>query len=123
MVNIVLCSDENYAAYSATVMVSALENTVNKKDFDFYLLTSNIADATKSALIETIEAHGATLNIIDVDTSEFSALELDLGRFGVGTLIRLHMHRYLPNQIKKVIYLDVSALISAPKTIRPVLLI
>ncbi|MEL0613804.1 glycosyltransferase family 8 protein [Marinomonas arenicola] len=106
MINIVLCSDENYASYSATVMVSALENTAEKKEFHFYLLTSNISDMTKNALLETIKSHGATISIIDVDTSEFSTPKLNLGRFGVGTLIRLYMHRYLPKQVTKVIYLD-----------------
>lgn len=106
MINIVLCSDENYAAYSATVMVSALENTSCKEEFNFYLLTTGLTEETQKKLKNTIEKYGAKLTILNVNTSDFSSLNIELGRFGIGTLLRLYMHRYLPKEINKVIYLD-----------------
>lgn len=111
MINIVLCSDENYAAYSATVMVSALENTSYKEEFNFYLLTTGLTEETKIKLKSTIEKYGAKLSILNVDESEFSSLNIELGRFGIGTLLRLYMHRYLPKDINKVIYLDCDLII------------
>ncbi|GAA0827833.1 glycosyltransferase family 8 protein [Marinomonas arenicola] len=106
MINIVLCSDENYAAYSATVMVSALENTSSREEFNFYLLTTGLTKETKINLERTVKHYGAKLSIINVDTSNFDSLNIDLGRFGIGTLLRLYMHRYLPEALEKVIYLD-----------------
>jgi lipopolysaccharide biosynthesis glycosyltransferase len=111
MIDIVLCSDENYAPYSATVMISALENTPTPGDFNFYLLTPGLSDNTKSKLKTAIESYGARLSVINVDTTDFNSLDIDLGRFGVGTLLRLYMHRYLPEGTKKIIYLDCDLLI------------
>lgn len=111
MISIVLCSDENYAAYSATVMVSSLINTTTPEKFVFYLLTPGLESDTENKLQTAVTRYGAQLKIIDVDISHFNSLNIDLGRFGIGALLRLCMHQYLPKTTKKVIYLDCDLLI------------
>ncbi|MBJ7540057.1 glycosyltransferase family 8 protein [Marinomonas transparens] len=111
MISIVLCSDENYAPYSATVMVSSLVNTAAPEDFIFYLLTPGLTDGSKDKLQTAVESYGAQLEIISIEVSNFISLNIDLGRFGIGALLRLYMHRYLPEITKKVIYLDCDLLV------------
>ncbi|NLQ19083.1 glycosyltransferase family 8 protein [Marinomonas sp. M1K-6] len=111
MINIVLCSDENYAAYSATVMISSLLNTTSPEKFAFYLLTPGLKIETEKKLKKAIQDYDAQLHIVNVDTSNLNSLNIHLGRFGIGALLRLYMHFYLPEHVEKVIYLDCDLLV------------
>ncbi|MGO1296237.1 MAG: glycosyltransferase family 8 protein [Vibrio sp.] len=111
MINIVLCSDENYAPYCAVVIASALENTKNPEKFRFHIITSNLQHQTIVKLDSLVASYGSNVHIHDADISFFSEINIDLGRFGIGTLLRLFMDRYLPEEYEKVIYLDCDLLI------------
>ncbi|MFC3024241.1 glycosyltransferase family 8 protein [Vibrio zhugei] len=111
MINIVLCSDENYAAYCAVVIVSALENTQTPEQFHFHLITPQFESQTKEKLETLVMSYGGQITIYEADTTFFSEINIDLGRFGIGALLRLFMDRYLPESCEKVIYLDCDLLI------------
>lgn len=106
MIDVVLCSDENYAPYSAVVMISALTNTKYKEGFHFHLLTTGLKEETEAKLKSTILEYGAKIDITTVNASITRERKIELGRFGIAALFRLYMHRYLDKSIKRVIYLD-----------------
>ncbi|BFM49616.1 glycosyltransferase family 8 protein [Marinomonas sp. THO17] len=111
MINILLCSDENYAAYSSIVMISSLINTTCPEKFSFYLLTPGLKKETKNKLYKAVQYYSAQLKIIEVDNSNLSYSNMELGRFGLSSILRLLMHIHLPPKVKRVIYLDSDLLI------------
>lgn len=109
MINVVLCADENYAQYGAVVMSSAIAHTEVPEQLHFHWLTPGLSEDTCSQLHAMIEATGAYLDIIEINDD--LPRTIDLGRFGISTLLRLCMHHYLPQDCNKVIYLDCDVLV------------
>jgi len=108
-INIVLCSDENYAPYCAVVLQSALAHSKQPENLHFYILTPGLHKGTATKLQTLVTEQNAHLDIIDatVDLPD----EADLGRFGIGTVLRLTMHQYLPEACTRAIYLDSDVLV------------
>ncbi|MCA2016632.1 glycosyltransferase family 8 protein [Vibrio tritonius] len=111
MIDIVLCTDENYAAYCAVVMVSALKNTEVPHLFRFNILTLGLNKETSDRLKKLVESYNANLNIIEVNTHDFEKVKTNLGRFGISALLRLNLDMYLSPECKRAIYLDCDLLI------------
>lgn len=109
MIEILLCTDENYAPYCAVVISSIIQNSKNSKELNFYILTPGLKTNTERLLSDMVSSYGANIDILTVSTKEFDSL--DLKRFGLGSILRLFMHRYLPKNCEKVIYLDCDLLI------------
>ncbi|WP_280540234.1 glycosyltransferase family 8 protein [Chromohalobacter sp. 11-W] len=107
--NVVLCADEGYARYGAVVMASAIANASNPERLRFFVLTTGLEKNTQECLRVLVEEAGATIHIIDVDVQELQGLPT--GRFGVAALLPLLMHRYLPADCERVIYLDCDVLV------------
>lgn len=107
--NIVLSADESYARYGAVVMASVIANAVDPGRLRFFMLTPSMSEKTKSSLRSSVRGTGADLDIIDIDTQALKGLKA--GRFGTAALLRLLMHCYLPDDCKRVIYLDCDVLV------------
>ncbi|RAH38238.1 glycosyltransferase family 8 protein [Halomonas sp. SL1] len=107
--NVLLCADEGYARHGAVVMASAMANASRADQLRFFLLTPGLEENTKDRLHALVEAAGAVLHIIEVDVQELQGVKA--GRFGVAALLRLLMHRYLPEDCERVIYLDCDTLV------------
>lgn len=109
MVDIVLCSDENYAPYAAVVMASALANAKAPTEFRFFVLTLGMPEPVKNKLQQLVSTAGATLHVIEAETTALNKVETH--RFGQATLLRLFMNEYLPADCQRVIYLDCDVLV------------
>lgn len=107
--NIVLSADESYARYGAVVMASIIDNAVDPSQVRFFMLTPGMEEETKHRLHAFVEDSGAGVDIIDVDVQTLKGLKV--GRFGPAALLRLLMHRYLPDDCARVIYLDCDVLV------------
>jgi lipopolysaccharide biosynthesis glycosyltransferase len=112
--NIVLCADESYARYGSVVMASVIANAINTEQIHFFMLTPGMSEGTKNSLLTSVEESGVGLDIIDVDVAELKGFKA--GRFGIAALLRLLMHRYLPNDCKRIIYLDCDLLVRSDLT-------
>jgi lipopolysaccharide biosynthesis glycosyltransferase len=73
------------------------------------MLTPDMCEETKNRLHAFVEEGGAQIDIIDVDVQVLKGLKV--GRFGTAALLRLLMHRYLPDDCERVIYLDCDVLV------------
>lgn len=107
--NVVLSADEAYARYGAVVMASIIDNAADPGQIRFFMLTPDMGEETRHRLHAFVEAGGAELDIIDVDVQALKGLKV--GRFGTAALLRLLMHRYLPDDCERVIYLDCDVLV------------
>src|SRR5699024_1836031 len=108
-INIVLCSDENYAPYCAVVLQSTLAHSKQPENLHFYILTPGLEKDTEKKLHDMVQQHHAKLSIIEATVA--LPAEADLGRFGIGTVLRLTMHKYLPEACTRAIYLDSDVLV------------
>lgn len=107
--NIVLCADESYARYGAVVMASVIAHAINIEQIRFFMLTPGMSEETKNCLRGSVERSGAALDVIDIDVAALQGFKP--GRFGIAALLRLLMHRYLPADCKRIIYLDCDLLV------------
>ncbi|MCK0743666.1 glycosyltransferase family 8 protein [Chromohalobacter nigrandesensis] len=107
--NIVLCADEGYARYAAVVMASAIANASNPERLCFFVLTTGLEADTQERLRDLVEEADAAIHISQVDVRELQGLKT--GRFGIAALLPLLMHRYLPGDCERVIYLDCDVLV------------
>lgn len=112
--NIILSADEAYARYGAVVMASVIANAVDPGLIRFFMLTPSMSGKTKSSLRSSVEGAGAELDIIDIDAQALKGFKA--GRFGTAALLRLLMHCYLPDDCKRVIYLDCDVLVRSDLT-------
>lgn len=109
MIEVVLCSDNNYVSYAAVTIASTIVHCSHPESLRFHLLTVD-ADSFKLAdLAQMVANLGAQLSIYEVQVESF--LELELDRFGIGTILRLLMQDYLSQQLERVIYLDCDILV------------
>lgn len=101
---LLLCTDDHYAPYAATTMVSALENIALPSAVRVTLLTPSMSEENKHNIYGLARKYGAQARIIvkrDIDVnSEY------LDRFGVASILRLFMHEHFSPECKRVIYLD-----------------
>lgn len=106
MIDIVLCTDENYVRYYSVVVASALSNADKPSSYRFHVVTSGLTEETSTSIVSLAENMGAKLYIYNVDLDFFSTVKADLGRFGLSTLLRLYMGNSLPWDCNRVLYLD-----------------
>lgn len=109
MINIVLCTDERYAPYCAVVILTTILNSKVAKNLRFYILTPGLEEKTKLLLEEMVYDNNASIQIIDVDNTLTS--DINLKRFGPSSVIRLNLHKYLPADCTRAIYLDCDLLV------------
>jgi lipopolysaccharide biosynthesis glycosyltransferase len=104
-INVVLATDGNYVAHAATSMLSILDMTNRAATIRFFLLTNQTLSeqdrATLSAIFTDCDIH-----FIDIDTNAFAWAPLNRSHVSVATYYRLNMHKLLPTDIERVIYID-----------------
>jgi lipopolysaccharide biosynthesis glycosyltransferase len=75
---------------------------------DLILICHNPAERDAYDLDHFNALHGTQIRLIAVDAAELAGVEC--GRWGMGTLIRLKLDRYLPADYERVLYVDADVL-------------
>lgn len=109
-INIVLASDDNYAQHLAVVAVSILSNTKVAKDVRFFILNDAISDEKKILIKETVDSFGASAEFLDSTGNELDGVFLS-GHISKAAYFRLLIAELVPENVKKVIYMDVDLLV------------
>lgn len=107
-INIVLCSDNNYAQHIAVVMASIMANT--KAQVCFFVINDNISQEKIIKLKSTADRFNTVIEFIDVPKEKFTNVYLS-GHVSKAAYFRLALENILPVDIEKVIYLDVDLLV------------
>lgn len=106
MMDIVFASDANYAPYTAVTLASVLRHYEGDAGLRVFLLLDEVFDAAttkKFVSLQSIKKH--ELHQIKVDASAFDGLRTSAG-ISIATYYRLLMHHLLPDDCRRVIYLD-----------------
>ena len=115
MFNVVLASDDGYAHILSVCLVSILKN--NCKDFEkinIFILDDGIKSKNRKLLNDLASEYCANLEFIKLDKNDIFKNIHGLDRNGKithTTYARLFIPSLLPNNIDKVLYLDVDSLI------------
>ena len=107
-INIVLCSDNNYAQHIAVVMASIMANT--KAQVCFFVINDNISQEKIIKLRSTADKFNTVIEFIDVPEEKFTNVYLS-GHISKAAYFRLALADILPVDIEKAIYLDVDLLV------------
>lgn len=109
-INVVLASDDNYAQHVAVVATSILDNTMVASKLHFFILNDNISKKKISLIKKTVEKFEAKIEFIDIGNDKLKNIYLS-GHVSRAAYFRLMIADLVPEDVKKVIYLDVDLLV------------
>lgn len=106
LLNLVFASDQNYLTYTVVTLASILKNYKGTKPIHVYLLVDQKLDDQHVAKFAALkQIHAFQFHEIDVDASQFANIRTSAG-ISIATYYRLLMHKLLPKNVHKVLYLD-----------------
>jgi lipopolysaccharide biosynthesis glycosyltransferase len=104
-INVVLATDGNYIAHAATTMLSMLDMINRAAAIRLFLLTNQTLSVQDRTTLSTIFTE-CDIHFIDIDTNAFEWAPLNRSHVSVAAYYRLNMHKLLPTDIERVIYID-----------------
>ena len=107
-INIVFASDDNYAQHIAVVIASIMAKT--KEKVCFFVINDNISSEKITQLKNTAVKLNTTVEFIAVPEEQFKNVYLS-GHVSKAAYFRLALADIMPDDIEKVIYLDVDLLV------------
>lgn len=113
-INVAAALDSNYFKYTCVMLTSLFENQSYDLEIHIFLLQSDLLEWEKEYLQELIESYGGRLHWLNVNTSVFPK-ELPLpGCWPVEIYYRLMLQDILPEDVEKILYLDVDTIVNKP---------
>ena len=109
--NVLYTCDNNYIWLMAISTISLFETNKNMKDLSVYLLGENISDENKKILDDIAKKYNRNIVVIDVEKIEIPT-KLASTRWPISAFTRLFAGEYLPNDMKKILYLDCDTIIN-----------
>lgn len=108
--NVLYTCDNNYVWLMGISVISLFENNRNIDELNVYLLGEQISDINKKILWNIAEDYKRMIIVIDIPNIDIpKALVSD--RWPLSAFTRLYSGQLLPNEIKKVLYLDCDTVI------------
>ncbi|WP_375103851.1 glycosyltransferase family 8 protein [Paenibacillus sp. RS8] len=109
--NFVLACDENYVDKLAVVILSILEAHPNDELINLHILSNNISKISLKK-IESLGTDYCNFSIYNLDNlKELLGKEVNVDHLSLAAYARLFIPNLLPNELKKVIYLDVDIIV------------
>ena len=109
--NILCASDRNFLYPTYTFMASVMENHKGI-EINFYMLAGeDVTDADKLKLKKFINSYKCNLEFLNIDSNLFNNYVLH-EKFPRSAYYRLMAHKYLPQDMDRILYLDVDIIIA-----------
>ena len=113
--NVVYASNENYVRHMAASMVSLFEKNRKSKWLTVYVFSIGITGESKERLNAMAGRYGREICWTELgDIREQFDFGIDTGGFDISTMARLFVGRLLPEQVKRVLYLDCDTIVARP---------
>ncbi len=115
--NVCYATDDNYAPMAGVSILSLLENNREEDEITVYLLDNHLSEENRQKLRSITEAHGRNLIFVNVDQVEQLLRDNGIeftnydGQFTLTYFFRLWMDQLVPEEVKRLIYLDCDTLI------------
>lgn len=105
--NILYTFNDKFVPQVGASICSVCENNDFMDNITFYIISSGITDKNKKELEKLIKRYNRDINIIELgNINNYFDFEFDTTGWPPITLARLLMDKMLPQNIKKVLYLD-----------------
>lgn len=112
--NIACVTDDNYAPYCGIMLTSLFESN-KEHTFSVYILTRGISKENTAKFEQLASLYNSEISIIAVDGSIFANCPIREGdHVTVETYYRLALPTLLPNDVNKILYLDVDIIVDKP---------
>ena len=113
--NILYCSDNNYATYLGISMLSLLKHNTRAERVRIYVVSDAISEENLARLQKTVASFGEGRELIVIDAKEIVEKLSSLGvltyRGGHAANCRLFYTDFVPAEAKRILYLDCDTLI------------
>ena len=106
---IVCCVTRNWLPAAAVALLSCVTRG-QATTIDLLICAHGASAGDIQSLQRFNETHGLAIRLIEVDA--VGQERSDLGRFGMGTLIRLTLDRYIDATYERILYLDADVLVA-----------
>lgn len=103
MMNIALCTDENFSIPALVCITSIFENNKDE-DCHVYVLTDGLSDSARNKFSKLAEVYCLGIEIIDIDRHIYDGLIVN-ERFPISMYYRFLLPEMLPDE-NKILYLD-----------------
>lgn len=105
-INILCCTDDNYAPYYGIMLTSLLENAKGA-DLHIFVLTERLSRVTEQLYYLMARTYGASLSIITVDDDRLVNCPVRAGdHISIAAYFRLLAPILIPVKVSKLLYLD-----------------
>ena len=102
--NICIACDDNYAPHGGAVIASVMANKNEDDAPRFFILSDKLSEPVKQQFHEMATQWNFPLSIQECTDDLFQGLRTWRGKYNA--YYRLAIHRFLPKEISKVLYLD-----------------
>lgn len=110
--NIVYSSSDAYSELAAVSIVSVMENTRDADEINFYVIDKGISEKHKQDMLSMTNSYGRQLVFLEnLDVEKIVDTNVCVGRWHISTFSRLFVLHVLPEDMKKIIYLDCDMII------------
>lgn len=117
--NVVLSSDDNYAAFLGIAIFSFLKSNNDSKEkryespIDFYIMDMDISVKNKNLFNKIVNDYNCRIHYLDTkEIHNYLESKVKLEVRSLATYYRLFLPTLLPKRINKVIYMDCDSLIN-----------
>lgn len=105
-INIAFAIDDKYARHCASAIKSILDNANPNQKFKFFIICDKFFSNEIKLRLLDFENENIKIVFLNVNVSDFSIYPLNREHISIATYYRLGLHKLLPNDVNKIIYLD-----------------
>lgn len=110
--NVVYSTSDAYSEIAGISIVSLFENCKDLEEINTYIIDMGISDRNKKRLEELAEHYSRKLYFLEqLNIEKLADTHIDVGRWHISTFSRLFLLHVLPEEVKKVIYIDCDMII------------
>lgn len=111
-INVATSLNSKYMRYTYVMLTSLFENRCVQEDIHIYLLQKDLTDYDKEKLKNLVESYGGKLHLIQIDNDLFPKSCPVSDGWSLETYFRLALLDVLPQDVDKLLYLDVDIIIN-----------
>ncbi len=110
--NVVYSTSDAYSGIAAVSIASLLENSKDVVEINVYVIDMGISDQNVERLEELVNRYERKLFFLEkLNIEKLTGTHIDVGRWHISTFSRLFLLHVLPEDMKKVIYIDCDMII------------
>lgn len=113
-INICIACDDRYAPHAAALIASIMENKLKEEFPRFFVIGDGVSETVQSQFRQMATHWGFPLVFLKCDDSVFKGLPTWRGKYSA--YFRLAIHRLIPEEITKVLYLDCDMIVTTNLT-------